>query len=334
MKEDLFINKNVWSNFSDEEMNDYKDRVFRYYRKVGFPYFYLSNDEIEKYVNKIKDFDTTKILLSDDVLKQYMLCLNVVNSFMPHMFSVKSNGFISPMDCFTNDSLLKKAIDKRIRYGDNISDAGMRKVLSWTHGTQKVSNFRPTIAKFIYDNYSGGGNVLDFSSGFGGRLLGAMSSRSVNKYTGVDPSLKTFNSLSRMSELINHNIDVDFINKPFEKTNLKHGEYDLAFSSPPYFNTEEYSYESTQSFISHNTKDLWRDNFLSVLISKCHSYIKHNGYLIINVANVKTYKDLERDTISLCENTGFELVKTYKMTLSSLMGKGFKYEPIFVFKKI
>jgi len=330
----LFINKKIWNNFSEDEMINYKSNLYSYYRTYGFPFFELTENDLIKFNNKLKDFDTEQIRLDDNVLKQYMLGLNVVNYFMPHMFSVKSHGFISPMDCFNDDRLFKMAIDKRIKYGDNISDAGMRKVLSWTHGTQKVSNFRPTIAKFIYDNYSGDGNVLDFSSGFGGRLFGAMSSKEVKCYTGVDPCEETFNRLVNIQDTLEHTIDINLINQPFEETDLKHGTYDLAFSSPPYFNTEEYSYESTQSFINHDTKDLWRDNFLEVLIKKCYSYIKPDGHFIINIANVRTYKDLEDDTIRLCEENGFKFIKTYKMTLSSLMSNGFKYEPIFVFKKL
>ena len=69
--------------------------------------------------------------------------------------------------------MLYKAIRKRIKLDDNMSDMGMRKTFSWVSGTQKVSNFRPTIAKYIYDNYSNNGNVLDYSAGYGGRLIGA-----------------------------------------------------------------------------------------------------------------------------------------------------------------
>jgi hypothetical protein len=40
--------------------------------------------------------------------------------------------------------------------------------------------------------------VLDLSSGFGGRLLGALKSNKVISYTGIEPSTKTFKGLSEL----------------------------------------------------------------------------------------------------------------------------------------
>jgi len=333
----LYINKKVWNKFSDQEMERFVKDVFDNYRDSSFPYFNLSPEDVEKGVKKMLEFDTSTLTLKDNTLKQVMLGLNVVNYFMPHMFDVKCNNFQSPMECFEDDEKFMKAIRKRIKLGDNMSDAGMRKALSWTSGTQKVSNFRPTIAKYIYDNYSGDGGVLDFSSGFGGRLLGATTSDKVKKYTGVDPSKETFYRLCELAEEISeYGTDTPYIamhNNAIEDCVFSDGEFDLAFSSPPYFNTEEYAYEETQSFVRYTEAELWRDNFLVPLIDNCHKWLKEDGYFIINIADVRTYKTLEDDTVRLAKERGFKLVKTYKMALSSLMKGGFKYEPIFVFKK-
>ena len=114
---------------------------------------------------------------------------------------------------------------------------------------------------------------------------------------------------------------------------MKENHYDLSFSSPPYFNTEEYDYEETQSFVRYPQQEVWRDNFLKVVIENNYKALKDNGYFVINVANVKTYPELENDVLELSKQAGFTYVKTYKMALSKLMGGGYKYEPIFVFQK-
>ena len=229
--------------------------------------------------------------------------------------------------------MFKKAIDKRIKLGDNISDAGIRKALCWSNGSQRVSNFRPTIAKYIYDNYSGDGNILDFSSGYGGRLLGALASDKVKIYRGYEPCELTCNSLYDIcDEIKNNSTLIPVIQKlPFEDASMY--QVDLAFSSPPYFGTEKYSDEETQSCNRYKTKEEWKEKFLKVLIDKCYLYLKSEGYFIINVANVKTYPTLEEDTLQLAKERGFNLIKTYQMSLSALMKAGYKYEPIFVFKK-
>jgi SAM-dependent methyltransferase len=329
----IIKNKKEWETFSEQEMEEYKNNIFLHYRKEGFPFFKLTEKELEKEINKLKVFNTDSILLEDDKLKQVMTGLNFVNYFMNHMWETKCHSFETPMKAFLDDSTLKKAIDKRIRFGDNISDAGMRKVLSWVTGTHRVSNFRPTVAKWIYDNFSNEGNVLDFSCGYGGRLFGALSSKKVKSYTGTDPCTKTYNKLLEIVKTIKSDKKVILYNKPFEDLELEKEFYDLSFSSPPYFNTEEYSYEPSQSFIRYNSKEEWKNNFLKPLIENNFRYLKKDGNFLINIANVKTYPELEQDTIDLCIEAGFTYIKTYKMSLSSLMNTGFKYEPIFHFKK-
>ncbi len=332
MEKNLFINRKIWETYNDNQMKEYVNNLFNHYRINGFPHFNLSDIEIKKEILKLKNFNTN-LILDDDRLKQVMHGLNLVNFFMPHIWETKCHKFTTPMNAFLNDDMLLKAINKRILYGDNMSDAGMRKALSWVSGTHRVSNFRPTVAKWIYDNFSGDGNVLDFSCGYGGRLFGALSSDKVKSYTGTDPCSKTYKQLLKINEVVNNDKKVEIFNKPFEDLTFQNNYYDLSFSSPPYFNTEEYSYEDTQSFIRYKTTKEWKEKFLTPLIEKNYNCLKKDGWFIINIANVKTYPLLEEDTIKISENIGFKLIKTYKMSLSALMNKGFKYEPVYCFKK-
>lgn len=329
---DLFINKSKWQTYSPDQMDEYVQRVFAHYKKNGFPYYKLNKSDRIIQFQKLVDFNS-KSLLDENRLKQVMLGLNLATYYMPHIFHTRSNKFQSPYDAFCDDDTLLKVIKKRIKYGDNMSDMGLRKTLSWISGTQKVSNFRPTVAKYIYDNYSGNGNVLDFSAGYGGRLFGALSSNKVKSYTGVDPCEKTVKGLQNIVDdfLVKQ---VRIIQSPFEELQFESNSFDLAFSSPPYFNTEEYDNDETQSYIKFPTKELWRVGFLEKSIRLCFDSIKPNGYFCINVANVKTYPQFENDVIEIATNVGFTLVKTYQMALSALMRSGFKYEPIFIFQKL
>ena len=335
---DIFINKSQWSNFTPVQMLDFEQSIFNYYKTKGFPYFDLSPEERQKIFNKLINFNSSSLSKENNILSQNMLGLNLANYYMPHIWETRSGKFLTPIEVFTDDDKFRAAIKKRIKLGDNISDAGIRKILSMFSGAHKVSNFRPTIAKYIYDNYSGAGNVLDFSAGFGGRLLGALSSNKVKNYWGYEPSSKTHYNLWEIIKEFNkddeykYHFFIDYC--PFEDSNLTNGVYDLAFSSPPYFNLEKYSDEDTQSYLRYPTKDLWKDKFLKILIEKCYLYLKQGGYFIINIANVKSYPNLEQDTLDLAQKAGFILKKTYKMQLSNLMKKDFKYEPIFVFKKV
>lgn len=283
-------------------------KIFKHYSDKNSSHFDLSKEEKFKIFNKLKHFDSSSILKEDNILSENMLGFNLVNSYMPHMLETKSGSFFTPLEIF------KKEVKKGIKLGD----------------------FRPTVAKYIYDNYSGDGDVLDFSSGYGSRLMGALISDKVKKYLGYDPCTKTFeayNNILKDAVEFKQIKEISLENQPFENAILPFNHFDLTFSSPPYFNAEIYSDETTQSCNKYPIKGLWKLKFLKVLIEKCFKSLKPNGHFIINVANVRDYTDLEEDTMDMALSAGFKHIKTYQMKLSALTQKDFKYEPIFVFQK-
>ena len=54
---------------------------------------------------------------------------------------------------------------------------------------------------------------------------------------------------------------------------------------------------------------------------------------MLNIANTPKHRNIESETIKVAQDEGFELVDTIKLALSSVAGKGIKFEPIFVFSK-
>ena len=69
-------------------------------------------------------------------------------------------------------------------------------------------------------------------------------------------------------------------------------------------------------------------------MQNCWYGLKQDGLMIINIANVSSFKDLEQETVKKAVEVGFELVDTKYMILSSVSGKGKKHEPVFIFKKV
>ena len=55
--------------------------------------------------------------------------------------------------------------------------------------------------------------------------------------------------------------------------------------------------------------------------------------MLYNIANTPKYKFIEDETQNIAKEMGFKQEQTIELTLSSVMGAGYKYEPIFVFKK-
>ena len=191
MSYNIFINKKVWSAFTEKEMQEYIEQVFLYYRKKGFPFYPTDMKSRYEWFERLKRYDCASVLDSR-TLKQTMHGLNLAWSYFPCMWNIPCNGLRTPLECFNNDFLLRKVIEKRIKMGDNMSDAGLRKMLKIFSGNQCVSNFRPTAACALYNHFAENGTVYDMSMGWGGRLLGFIVSKA-KKYIGCDPSVCSYN---------------------------------------------------------------------------------------------------------------------------------------------
>lgn len=326
MVENIFINKKVWANFTDEEMNAYVASVFDHYKSNGFPYYPVDKDwrnaEYKKFISYKKE------IITDNVIKQTMHGLALCWSYHPHAFNIQCRNRKTPLETYLDDESLLKVIKKRIKHGDNMSDSGIRKTVKIYTGTQGVSNFRPSAARAIYNMFANNGNVWDMSTGFGGRLLGFLDS-SAKSYVGTDPMQENYTQNKSLSDdFAKKDKHVELLMIGSEDYLPQRDSLDLAFTSPPYFDIEKYSNEPTQSYIKFPTRDLWINGFLSRTIENAVYGLKNGGYLILNVN-----KDLEEDVVKLGRKMNLKLLKTMKLSLSKINGHGFKYEPVIVFMK-
>ena len=315
------------------------DTAYNYVVSRGFPYYEYSKEERVVQFNKIKNFDTSTVV-DGDVVRQTMHGLGLAWSYFPHSWTVRTRNMKTPMDIYSNSVLLKKAIHRRLSRGGfvmlredgTMTDSQIRKAIRSYSGVQSVSNFRPTAASAIY-KHLGGGVVWDMSSGFGGRLLGALSSGVVKKYIGTDPSSPTFDGLCKIRDDFSYTGMAVELNKCGSENFIPSEPVDICFTSPPYFNTEKYTDEETQSWISYKSENDWNELFLRKTIKNCFACLKPSGCMAVNIANVLSHKTLEQDTVRIAKEEGFNLLKTMRLQLSSIRNGGFKYEPIFVFDK-
>ena len=334
---------------SEEEKEIFCQRVCDYYHEVvGFPYYGEEINFLEE-LDRLKNSNVKKMLLENNELQQIMSGLNICNSFHPHMWDVKCRNQKTPKEVFLNKELFKGAIRKRLNMSDSkLKIFNVRKSLKIFSGAQSVSNFKPTVARYMYETYCAvGSTVLDPCMGYGGRLLGSIISSTVHAYHGVDPCVKTYNGNCRLDgELnkthndkifveLNNRHDNRFFNVPFEDFTTTMS-YDFIFTSPPYFDLEKYSDAPTQSYLRYPQYEKWVQGFLQPLIQKSYAYLKKGKYFAINVHGKKLIKEIKQ----LCEAEGFILEDTLYMRLSRTPGKGinrintkFKKEPIFIWRK-
>ena len=322
----------ILSDIDNYDIETGVEIVYQYYRKHGFPYYKIREDEKHQHLRKMQRFNVDTIFKDNQII-QTMHGLRLAWSYFPHAWSVKCGGAkYTPMDIYTSDEKFKSAIRKCWKLFNRINDNTIRKILKIHTNSQAVSNFRPSAAKLIYEKF-GGDVIWDMSCGWGGRLIGFLAS-SRPKYIGTEPSSKTFDGLKKIKK------DFNYLTKSVELHKLgsevfepKRESLDLCFTSPPYFDTEKYSDEKTQSFKKYPTKEEWINGFLRKTIENCYNGLKGNKYMLINIANTPRYKFIEEETVRISKELGFKQEQTIELTLSSVMGAGYKYEPIFVFKK-
>ena len=331
----LVISRPYWENMSSDELEKFAEEIFIRYRKKGFPLYDLTIEAQHEEITKMNAYCEKNEVLREGVLRQTMHCLNVAWTYFPHSWNVKCNNMITPKEAFEDDTKFRQVIRKRLKRGGYVSDSGIRKELRTSSGIQAVSNFRPTAARAVYDNYAGDGVVWDMSCGYGGRLLGALSSKRVKRYIGTEPDEATHKGLLSMSRNLGNETEIEIHKMGSEDFKPPALSIDLCFTSPPYYNTEKYSDSMTQSYMKYPEKQKWLIGFLMKTISNCVYGLKDGGYLIMNIASVKSYPKLTEDFMTKV-NEMFPDLKLKEMlaySLSSINKVGHKKEPVFVFKK-
>ena len=328
----------VTNDINSIDIEDGIEWIFKYYRKQGFPHYTVREEEKYLHIESLRRLDSDSIFI-DNQIQQTMHSLRLAWSYFPHWVDVQcGSSKMPPIGYFKDDDLLKTIIRKtwiwQEKHGNNrFTENRFRQSLKLYQGSQGVSNFRPSAAKVIYEKF-GGETVWDMSCGWGGRLLGFLVAKNTKHYIGTEPSTKTYEGLLKIKKDFHYlGKKIDIYKRGSEEFRPEAESLDMCFTSPPYFDTEKYSDELTQSYKKFSTPSEWISGFLKKTIENCYYGLKKNGYMLINIANTPKYKFIEDGTIRVAEETGFIHEDTLQLTLSSVMGSGYKYEPIFVFKK-
>lgn len=331
-------NEDIFYVGADRDINQAVEELFTYWRLKGYPDYNLNNYDKIKEINKLINFNENSIINGKNY-NQTMLNCGFLWTYFPHWKDVKcGKDKYSLMENWNDDKKLRSLILKtykwELKHGNGkFTINRLRQNAKVYCSKQSVSNFRPTVAKSIYNEFGNKGTVWDMCAGWGGRLFGFLAS-DCKTYIGTEPSSLTYDGLTKIKE------DFTYLNKNVELYKIGSEDYipkseslDLCFTSPPYFDTEKYSDEESQSYIKYPTKEDWLSGYLSKTIENCWMGLKHRGNMIINISNTSEHDFLEESTLDIAEKIGFKLIDTRYLVLSSIAGKGIKTEPIFIFKK-
>ncbi len=333
-----------WQALSASRRERLVEDCFRYWRTKGFPYDRIDDEVLQREMACLMRTDSSEAWIAGGV-RGSTAGLRSVNFFHPLMWSVRARDAYSPMQRFQCDRSLRRILQHALiiwpdKYSVNATN--LRSMLRTFSKTTRVSNFRPTIAKAIIERYSSPGEqVIDFSAGYSGRLLGCIAAR--RRYLGVDPSSDQIQGGWALANALRRlrlpGLETLLYQGPAEEvlTSLPRGRTQLIFSSPPYFDRERYSEEPSQSYVRFPKYPEWKTHFLEVVIKECARILRPGGFLVINVSNVNRYR-LADDTLEIASSVLRPFAK-YSMQLARkpYLAKSsgpFKQEPLFVFRKV
>jgi hypothetical protein len=308
----------------------------------------LKNVKKEDYIKQGKWVN--KFQYKYQFLDEYIDLTNVGNKASDYFHQVErwkcdATGYPSPQKTWENErfrlTLFKALFSLKVK---EINPQVLRNIISLRKYI--AAQFRPSAAKAIYD-YFKAETVLDFSMGWGDRILGAHASEYVKKYVGFDPNInllvgyveqiKQYNKIGKPKKFS------IFPHRAEDQTIELKDEFDLVFTSPPYFDKEKYNESDLQSYKMYKGFDSWMQNFLFKAIELRTKNLKSGGHLVINISDIYTRKKL----YNICDGMNDYIASTGQFEYVGAIGLrmpkrpmsissdtiGIFAEPIWIWKK-
>lgn len=266
-----------------EELNDIYD-------ELGFPFPYLSQHQIEMVCYKLKTCDSSS-LIKDNNIYHNVRGIKVATNFYPHFWQARTRKNKTITEIFLDRNLRKKILENRLKHGIGFHPSQL--LIGMGFYTKSPANYPPFTARAIYERFlpPEGGHLLDPCAGYGGRLLGALASDKVLSYRGIDPSERSVKSAQQMIKDISQVYGKDPANYKVVRDTAENWNpqayqsyYDLVFTSPPYFDQEEYAEDPLQ--VSQTCKT-WQDyeRWCRSVVQNWINLLKPLGHIVLHVSD-------------------------------------------------
>ena len=277
----------------------------------------MNNDEKQIIANKIKCISETCMKNDYEMLKNMMVAAtttaaeanvefnercrvgnNVVDFFtFRERLETRGKYNINFYDFFTNieEFKKKKFIQTMLTYYETTKNArGLKNeciVLKEVYNIciSAINIFRPLLAIEVYQRFKPT-RILDPCTGWGGRAVGAAVCNI--SYFGLDINAGLHDPYNKMSEFLNANSNASSVSCKKNLINMVIAdavsydystivpEYDMVFTSPPYYFIEKYSNNN-----NYASKDDMDQQFYIPLFSNTYKHLLPGGNFVLNVNN-------------------------------------------------
>lgn len=278
------------------------------YKLINKPFTFRANYDLPHKFMKYRDIETnmTKptVILFDkenyfqyDLISDYfqelvrMKCKRYDTPSSPYNYwlGIKNNKYDKNYHHNNIKSILKLCIKK---FSGNVNAFTLSETLNKL--TNECTSFRPTVIVSLIKLFGDRKRILDISSGWGDRLIGAIASN-VDYYFGVDPNPAVHSGYNEIRRVFGVS-DKKFVIKQegFEKVKIqmppgkdkdgKQLKFDLIMTSPPYFDLEVYTDAQGQSVLGRG-KNAWLNEFMLPSLKKAWNVLGPGGVLALNISN-------------------------------------------------
>jgi hypothetical protein len=229
----------------------------------------------------IDDYDKLREVDCKDINQRSLVGNKAMDYFfLSHRLRTKGNKGISFAEWLKTD-LVNKPYNKKLtaeglRRGQNLAQARY-KAFRLYYGS--INAFKPLIARNLYCIYDPK-TILDFSAGWGGRCLGAMSLD--KNYIGYDTNKTLIPAYKGMKALYPTKGKIEIHFQDSSKADFSKHTYDMVFTSPPYFQktrpTEKY-----EKMPEYENREDFNERFLYPVIRNAYKHLSHGGFFCLNI---------------------------------------------------
>ena len=268
--------------------------------KEGFPYPYQTTKRLDyylsEYIGVLPSYKTRATMAKSGY--------QILNHFFPSQYDAHRKGCLSPVEEWRSRNFVT-SVAKSVLDSSNTSMRSdvLSAVRRQCRGTVTVQN--PSLSAYVYQNYNTNGLVLDTSAGFGPRMLSALCLGL--QYHAYEPNPATFSQLQNLGTwLSGHTTGGSSHIWCSGSEERQHGisKYGLAFTSPPYFDFEEYATDGSQSTAKHTILMDWLVNYWGKTMRNATVGLVNGGYFVVNLSprsgdNIMLYTDKESTDLGL-----------------------------------
>ena len=229
--------------------------------------------------NKLEKYNNEYFIIKENFLDTYII--NNLTDYFSEKIRIKCKfgNNISLLDYWNKNK--EKIVQNSLKKYKKNDIYHLRETIYYSN-IKGCNNFRITVALTILKFFKVK-KWLDISAGWGDRLLSAIFHK-VKLYVSCDPNKDLFPCYDEMintfvipSKKKNFKIYPNgFLEAPINET-----DFDIVFSSPPFFTLEKYSSYNENSITQYHTEKEWCDNFFVKSLIKAYNHLKKNGHIVL-----------------------------------------------------